>query len=104
VGGGYTEVSLDCVAEFGRPVYCGWRIEGSGERDVSNLFPSKLLGKSYARLTEETDKMIQEAERNCHSIEKRKEIDDMSYTMEMARMLKTEKLQKQEIIAFLVSG
>ena len=55
-------------------------------------------------MIEETDKMIQEAERNCHSIEKRKEIDDMSYTMEMARMLKTEKLQKQEIIAFLVSG
>jgi hypothetical protein len=49
-------------------------------------------------------KMIQEVERNCHSIEKRNEIDDMSHTMEMARMLKTEKLQKQEIIAFLVSG
>jgi hypothetical protein len=65
---------------------------------------SQSLGEQCIVGGELRDKMIQEAERNCHSIEKRKEIDDMSYTMEMARMLKTEKLQKQEIIAFLVSG
>ena len=37
MGGGHIEVSLDYVAEFGRLVYCGWRIEGSDERDISNL-------------------------------------------------------------------
>ena len=41
--------------------------------------------KNDAGLTEETDKMIREAEQSCHWIEKRKEIDDMLCTTEIVR-------------------
>lgn len=63
------------MAEVGRVVYCGWRIDGSKSKQVSGMFRCQMKINDVAGLTEETDKKIEEAVQNCHWIEKRKEIE-----------------------------
>lgn len=45
VGGGYTDVSFDCVADAGRPVYCGCSIEGSRRTPLA-VFPKAIFKDS----------------------------------------------------------